>query len=76
MNRTNCDFELLADYALALHYVTKYVTKPEVASECFLDILDIAISKSINDRKKVMQKLVLKTFSNREISGQEVAIVL
>ena len=64
------DAEVLCDSGRATNYCTKYVAKCETASEPFTDILQIAAVRQNCDRMQLFQKIVMRAFTNRDVSNQ------
>ncbi|XP_055329698.1 uncharacterized protein LOC129582250 [Paramacrobiotus metropolitanus] len=72
--RANVDFSPIVDRYAVLNYVAKYASKSEPRSSTYAEILHHIIREEVTDAdlgKKAIQKLLMKSISERDYSAQE-----
>ena len=72
--RANCDIQVIIDYHSCLEYIAKYASKGEkmstVAKDAFTSVL--ANSQNVDNGRKAIKKLMMRTVGQRDMSIQEV----
>ncbi|OWA50645.1 hypothetical protein BV898_15155 [Hypsibius exemplaris] len=76
--RANCDFQAIVSMDELKRYITKYASKHDTCSKSFADIFRGLLQDAGKDEtvKSSIQKLLIKTVSERDYGAQEVAHLL
>ena len=76
--RANVDLKPILSIHAALRYIAKYASKSEPQSKAFKEIFNQILNKSNHDEHSLtpIQKLLLSSVSERDISAQETCYIL
>src|SRR2546421_18485 len=76
--RANVDLKPILSIDAALRYIAKYASKSEPQSKAFKEIFNQILNKSNHDEHSLtpIQKLLLSSVSERDISAQETCHIL